>query len=249
MTLVDNVVLSGIIEKLIWLMKYIILLSLLSIGKLFAQQVDYNTIILPDGLDNIDISEKLVRLAWKNYPANTVAQHEVLIAQHNIGVAGSRWLSSITLSGNLNEFNINPESNPNINNFYPRYNIAVSIPLGIFLEAPKSIKIAKEEYEISRLSLNELKLTLRAEVLIRHRNYLTEKALLQMQTILIENEENAFSLVEARFVKGEISIEEYNTASQSLNNSRVNLIKLESSYEIAKINLEMFIGVALESIE
>ena len=230
-------------------MKNIVLLIFLSMSNLFAQQVDYNTIILPEGIDNIDISEKLVRLAWQNYPANKAAQHEILIAKHNINVAGSSWLNMAGVSANLNEFNINPEANPSNNNFYPRYNIGIRIPFGAFMEFPNKIKIAKEQYEISKLNLNQLKLTVRAEVLIRHQVYLAEKALFQMQTITIENEENTFALVEQRFIKEEMTLEEYNAALIKLNTEREKLINLESSYAITKINLETLIGVPLESIE
>ena len=53
-------------------MKNIVFLMFLSMSNLFAQQVDYNTIILPEGIDNIDISEKLVRLDFKKFPALSV---------------------------------------------------------------------------------------------------------------------------------------------------------------------------------
>ena len=85
---------------------------LLSSTLSFSQNVDYNSIILPDGIEDISMDEKLVRLAWKNYPANEAAQHEVLKAKHNIGVAGSSWLNLVTISGNLNEFNIDPSAAP-----------------------------------------------------------------------------------------------------------------------------------------
>ena len=70
-----------------------------------------------------------------------------------------------------------------------------------------------------------------------------------MQTITIENEENTFALVEQRFIKEEMTLEEYNAALIKLNTEREKLINLESSYAIAKINLETLIGVPLESIE
>ena len=230
-------------------MKNAIFLTLLSMGNLFAQTVDYNTVILPAGIENIGISEKLVRLAWQNYPANEVAQREIVKAKQNVAVANARWLNIVSLSFNMNEFNINPEANPSNNNFYPRYNVGASIPLGIFMETPNNVKTAKEDYEISLLNLNQQKLALRAIVLTRYQNYVQAKALLDIQLVSIENEENSFSLVEQKFINDEVTLDEYNASFVRLNEEKVKKINLESSFILTKIGVEELIGIPLESVE
>ena len=183
---------------------YTLAFLILSTVSSIAQKVDYNAIILPDAIEDIDISEKLVRLAWKNFPANEVAQHEIIKAKHNIGVAGSSWLNLITLQGNLNEFNIDPSSNPNPNTFYPRYNVGITIPLGIFMETPNNMKIAKENLKIQELNLNEQKLVIRGEVLRRYQDYLNAKELLKIHSEAENDAYNGYILIEEKFKSGEI---------------------------------------------
>lgn len=230
-------------------MRSIILLCLITVSELSAQNVDYNKIIYPSQLTGLPIEEKLVRLAWKNYPANMIAQHEVNSAKQQIGVAGSSWLSLIGVSANLNEFNINPASNPNQNNFYPRYNIGASIPLGVFIEIPKQVKIAKEGYEISKQKLNQQKLFIRAEVLTRYQVYLKAKSLFELQAQNTELRENNFSVIRERFLNDDATLTEYNNSLDNLNAAKSTSINAENDYIISKIALEAILGVQLESVE
>lgn len=214
----------------------------------FSQNVDYNSIILPDGIEDISIDEKLVRLAWKNYPANEAAQHEVLKAKQYIGVAGSSWLNLVTITGNLNEFNIDPSAAP-ANNFYPRYNIGIRMPLGIFVEAPKNVKIAKEDYKISQLNLNQLKLTLRAEVLRRYHNYQSAKSLLKIDTEAENDAYNSYLLIEQQFEAGEVNVSQFMQTSKIYNDQRAKRTISESNYSISIIELEELIGVRLSDVQ
>ncbi len=76
------------------------------ISRAFAQQVDYNKIILPDEAANISFEEKLVQLAWKNNPASAIVQGEAKVAQYEAKAAGGKWLGLFGAQGNLNEFTI-----------------------------------------------------------------------------------------------------------------------------------------------
>ena len=215
----------------------------------FSQNVDYNTIIIPDGVEDISIEEKLVRLAWNNYPTNEIAKREVEKAKYNVTVAGSGWLNRITLQGNLNEFNIDPSANPNPNNFFPRYNIGVNIPLGIFTETSRKVKIAKEDYKISQLNLNEQKLTLRAEVLKRYQNYLSAKELLKINTEAENDSYNSYLLIEEQFKSGEISVAQYMSTSKLYNDQRAVKTRSENLYQESVISLEEIIGIKLEDVK
>ena len=74
-----------------------------------------------------DVRERLVQLALQN-PLYEIADHDVTIAEYNIRLAKTSWLSSISIAGNLNEFSIDPKAAGNNSYFYPRYNFGVSIP-------------------------------------------------------------------------------------------------------------------------
>lgn len=234
--------------KQLQMMFKIVSLIILGTTMSWAQNVDYNSIILPDGIEDIGMEEKLVRLAWKNYPANEAAKREVLKAKHNIGVAGSNWLSSITISGNLNEFNIDPAAAPNNNNFFPRYNVGIRMPLGIFMETPRKIKIAKEDYKISELNLNQLKLTLRAEVLKRYQNYLSAKELLKIDSEAENDAYNSYLLIEKQFQSGEVNVSQFMQTSKIYNDQRAKRIVSEANYAISIIEIEELVGVRLQDV-
>ncbi len=168
-------------------------------------------------------------------------------AKHNIGVAGSSWLNLVTISGNLNEFNID-QSATRGNNFFPRYNIGIRMPLGIFVEAPKNIKIAKEDYKISQLNLNQLKLTLRAEILRRYHNYQSAKTLLKIDSEAENDAYNSYLLIEQQFEKGEVNVSQFMQTSKIYNDQRAKRTVSEANYAITVIELEELIGVKLSDV-
>jgi len=59
-----------------------------------AQQIDYKKIILPDGITNLSVEERLVQLAWKNNPEVKAVQHDVNASQYDVKIAATRWTSS-----------------------------------------------------------------------------------------------------------------------------------------------------------
>ena len=171
-----------------------------------------------------------------------------MMAKHNIGLAGSRWLDLVTIQGNLNEFNINPSANPNTNNFYPRYNIGISIPLGVFMSAPKDIKIAKEKYAMSKLDLNQQKLTLRAEVLTRYQNYLSAKELLKINSEAENDAYNSYVLIEEQFKSGAISVSQFMGTSRLYSDQKAIKTRSQNAYMISIITLEEIIGIKLQDV-
>lgn len=224
----------------------VILLLFSTLTTSFAQKVDYNTIILPSNIEDLDISEKLVQLAWNNYPANEEAQRVVELAESKVKAAGSDWLSMIRITMNLNEFNI--DANNTRNQFYPKYNLGVQIPLGSFVEIPQNVKMAKKNLEISKLRLNETKLKLRAEVLSRYQNYLSAKEVYKIQKEAETDTYSNFLLIEQEFKSGEIHVSAYVQASKNYNDQRVRTVMSENDYKQSIIELEQLIGVKLSDV-
>jgi hypothetical protein len=55
----------------------IVTLLLTSSITAFAQSVDYSKIVTPDSVEPANFEERLVRLAWQNYPLNRTYDAEV----------------------------------------------------------------------------------------------------------------------------------------------------------------------------
>ncbi len=214
----------------------------------FSQSVDYNTIILPENIKNVDIREKLVQLAWNNNPENRIVENNIKIAKKSIGVNASEWLDIFRANGNINEFTIDPGSSPNPNNYYPRYNFSASFSLGMFLSIPTRTKIAKIDLENQIELQNSQKLKIRAQVLRLYEAYRRNKELFKIQTNLTDEAYSSYVISEQQFKSGEITLEEWTVQFKNYNSSVEQKITRESELEIAKINLEEVIGVNIDDI-
>lgn len=228
-----------------------IILFLFSIGSFaYAQKVDYDRVIPPSYLSELDFSEKLVFLAWQNYPVNQRLYHEYKIAEKNKVKADWAWLDIFSAAYNINEFTINPtEETRDRALFYPKYNFGARLELGKIVQVPADIKIAKEEIKIASATLNTQKISLRALVLRTYQTYLLAKETLELQIVATEEAFSRFSLSEQRFKNGEITLEQYNEALAYYNTGRRNKLEAETKYNIEKINLEELIGIPLEDVK
>ncbi|MCA6078769.1 TolC family protein [Fulvivirga sedimenti] len=235
-------------------MKRILILSFLLISALCwgvrAQDVDYNTIILPSGASDISFAEKLVRLAWENNPANRILESRYRISDIQIDQARWEWLDNFRITGNINEYTINPD--PDLldrNLFFPRYNISGMVSLGYFVNIPLAVKEKKEELNITRYTIDQQKLAIRAEVLRRYEEYLKMREILKVESEAQEDLFSALSLVEQNFRNGSATIEEYNGALEKYNNQRIRKITAQGDFNMAKISVEELIGVRLEDVK
>ncbi len=227
-----------------------VFLTLLFMGFLNAhsQSVDYDKIIIPDNIYTEDISEKLVRLAWKNYPTNEIAQRSVTVSEKELKQAKWSWFDNISAQGNLNEFTMNPGEHERAL-FYPRYNFSARLTVGMFADIPAEIKKKREEVSIAKARVDQQKLDIRAEVLRRYQDYLMYEKLLETQIKNTEDAFASFSLAEQRFKNGAIALEEYNIHLQKYNGEQVLRIQAETKLNIARIDLEQLIGVKLSEVQ
>jgi len=222
----------------------ILLIHLATYG--LAQQVDYNSIILPGSAKDLDFSEVLVRLAWQNNPSNKVLKSRLTISEIELKQAQWKWLEQIQVTGNLNEFNLNPDLNQNL--FFPRYNISAYIRLSNFVDSPQEAKKMRQETIIAEQNINSQKLALRAEVLRLYQTFLTEQEMLRIQGENFTNMQSMYNLAEQKFSKGEITLDEYNSLADRNNAEKMKMVSYQSNFNIAKINLEELIGVRLEDV-
>ncbi|SMG41743.1 Outer membrane efflux protein [Marivirga sericea] len=216
---------------------------------LFAQNVDYNRIILPPNSENIEFSEKLVQLAWKNHPDNITQQEQVEISQIDLKISRRRGLTNLRFGANLNEFNIDPSSDlGNRSLFFPKYNFSMSFPLGDLFLNPLENKQNQILIEISENDLKAAKLLVRRNVLQAYNDYLLVEEIYKIQRLAMDNAETNHAIVEESFEQGEETYDKYTASFNNLNQRKITLLQAERDYKNAKLTLEEMIGVPLENI-
>lgn len=218
----------------------------------FAQNIDYDKIILPESITEADFGERLVQLAWQNNPANQELIEKKEAAKYDVDLAKWSWLRTITASGNLNEYTINPEKaqeqNPAFTPFFPRYNFGLTLSLGTIFLTPIETRAAKSNLRIADEVINQQKLALRAEVLTRYQDYLMNQKLFDVQSEVTEDEYAEFLLMEQNFKAGEVTLTNYKKSLNGYNTELIKRITLERDLKVAKIALEQMIGVKIEDI-
>jgi outer membrane protein TolC len=229
-------------------MKKIILFLLIS-APAWAQNVDYNKIILPDYTKSPDFAEKLVQLAWKNHPSNEVIRRDVNVATYAVRQSAASWLDVVRFTGNMNEFTINPQSDVfGRSAFYPRYNVSASISLGMFLTIPYTTRMNKERLYQAQANVNVQKLTVRNQVLKAYNEYVLREKMFKVQSQLLMDNETSHKLIEQRFKNGETNFETYSASLTSYSSMVVNQLESERNFKNAKLDLEQLIGMRLEDV-
>ena len=218
-----------------------------------AQNIDYNKIILPESVSEATFGEKLVQLAWQNNPANHELIEKAKATKYDIDLAKWSWLRTVTASGNLNEYTINPEKaqeqNPTFTPFFPRYNFGVTLSLGTIFLTPIEVRAAKSELKVAEELINQQKLALRAEVLTRYQDFLMAQKLFEIQNEVTEDEYSEFLLAEQDFKSGEVTMDGYKKSLKAYNTELAKRITLERDLKVAQIALEEMIGLRFEDIQ
>jgi outer membrane protein TolC len=214
----------------------------------YGQSVDYNKIVLPAEVKTDNMEERLVQLAWQNLPQSTVLENNRDIADMRSKIAKWSWLDNISARGNLNEFAINPDANPNVANFFPRYNFGVTIPLGVFVSTPIESRIAKKQVLNTEQQINQQKLQVRKLVLTAYNNYKMYKEIFKVKNELVEDEYANLLVMEEKFQKSQISIEQYKAVTRTYNLEIEEKIKAANQMENAKLEVEALIGMKLEEV-
>lgn len=211
-----------------------------------GQPVNYDKIVVPEHIKTAQIEERLVQLAWQNYPQARVAELQQERAEASAGKANWDWLNRITVSGNLNEFTLDPESNARAD-FYPRYNFNLSLPLGIFVDQSKNAKMARANVAIEQEELKQLKLRIRTEVLVRYEDHIrTKEILLQKRAVLQKLEERRSSI---KLQNPNASASELSRIEDQILQVQQDVTTWTSSVRVTKLRLEEYIGVTLEEVE
>lgn len=211
----------------------------------FAQSVNYNKIILPENTPSIEFEEKLVQLAWKNYPENDGIQRGVNIARRKVFLARWSWTDNFRLFYNVNDRTLNKD----VQYYQAKYGLGLSINISDFIMNPAKTKIAKEEFGIALDDVNQQKIKIRAEVLKRYHKYQLSVNMLKIRLQGTEDVYSTHVLISDKFKKGEITLQQYNQSLALYSKAMETRMDSETNMLVDKVALEELIGMKLEDVQ
>ena len=217
-----------------------------------AQPVDYDKIIPPYTATDLNFSERLVQLAWQNFAANRSFEIEVLSAEKSIKLAKLGWLDLVSMNLNVNSRTLETFGQFRViegdNQFFPWYNVGISLSPSIFFQTPANVELARFTYEQSQVSVNAQKLRIRAETLTRYEVYKHNLEVVKAITESFEIANSGFILIRERFNRGDATMGEFNEANAAKIGALTGKMGAELQFNLAKISLEELIGMKLEEV-
>ena len=210
----------------------------------YAQNNRYETTSFNPAVDSV--AEALVALAMNN---PTIRSSENFSNQYKYIYQKSKtaWLNNVVAQGNLNEYSIrdlSATSDPlKQSTQYPRYNIGVFVPLGIFVNNHKQTKSDYYKYQ-STLDLVEFeKRNLRELVLTTYHDYAMNRDLIGLGHQMEQDWEIIYQGTEEKFKKGEISLDEFANAARIYNDQLNRQVTLRAALKNDEAKLENMIGM------
>lgn len=232
-------------------------LFLLFFGGLFfvpalsGQNVNFDKIVPPEGTRPPTFEDYLVQLAWTNSQAKEKHGIETAIAEKEVEIARKDWMDQVQLGFNLNEVSLSnvlesrADKADNIV-IYPLYTFNAAISLGTLYNNRKKREIKEFEVKLEALEMREDMLALRREVLSRYHKLLLAEEVLAARTHAEEDAKNTRDITAERFKTGEIELEDMTRASESYYRALENRLTAQTDIELAKFELEEYIGIKWE---
>jgi outer membrane protein TolC len=196
------------------------------------------------------VVEGLVSLAMEN-PQIKSAENTSMQFKYAASRSKTAWLNQITASGNLNEIsikNFSGNTDPLRQNLlYPRYNVGVIVPVGLFVNNRKQTQSDMYKYQSATNEIEVVKQNIRHDVLVGYENYLMNQNLVSLQYAVLKSAEILFIKTEDKFGKGEISLEAYTVANKSFVDEKVKTLTLERNLRVAEADLEALVGMKMSA--
>jgi|SRR6516225_1410450 len=204
----------------------------------------YNAVNFNPNVDSI--AEALVGLAMNNASIknteNNASYNEYLYRKDK-----TMWFNTLILQANVNEYSINQGSlggDPlKQSTQYPRYNIGLIVPVGIFFGNPKQTKADFYRYQSALDQVNMERQSVRREVLITYQEYLMNKKLIDLQQEVVHDYEVIYEKNNEKFTKGQITLESYNYSSMMYHNELTKQVTMMGAVKVAEAKLEALIGM------
>jgi len=209
-----------------------------------AQQVNYDALV-NDTTSN-EFVEKLIVLAWKNYPLNEVSQRRIHSTEESLFQSKWSWLNTFSLSY---QYTPNITSDQSTQLVYPRAGIGVTVNIGNIFSVPSKIAQADEDYKIAIANYNAQKVFIRAEIIRRYADYKRDIELLKVRTQAVEDSYSSLLLTKKKFDNGEIDLDEYNKVLRSYTDNMERKVVSDGDLMYHKGTLEEMIGIKLEQVK
>ncbi len=197
-----------------------------------------------------DVSYKYLDLltatAKTNYPRTKINGQRINIAETNVKKAKLSWFDVFSFSYLFSPTNTTTIINPS---FLNGYQVGMYVNIGAALQKPSAVKLAKSELEIAKFEKEEYELNIEANVKQRYYLYVQSLAMLKLKASSATDAESSMKQIKYRFEKGEETFQNYNNVSMSYTDHLQSKIEAESSFLIAKSNLEELLGKKLEEIK
>jgi len=193
------------------------------------------------------IAEKLAELGASNSLAKS-AEKNIEISNQELKKIKSEWLNLVTPNFNLNEFTLAGTlgMNNQFNTFWPRYNINLSIPLGIFSANKSMVNKTKSSIEQAKLNKETTIQNIKRNVKVYYQDYISNKYLLALHESLLQDEKIILDRVNTLFENNQADLEVFTAATKRYNDllaKKINLLK-DINYSI--YNLEEILGMPLD---
>ena len=188
----------------------------------------------------------LIATAKTNYPRTKINGQRINIAETNVKKAKLSWFDVFSFSYLFSPTNTTTIINPS---FLNGYQVGMYVNIGAVLQKPSAVRLAKSELEIARFEKEEYELNIEANVKQRYYLYVQSLAMLKLKASSATDAESSMKQIKYRFEKGEETFQNYNNVSMSYTEHLQSKIEAESSFLIAKSNLEELLGKKLEEIK
>jgi outer membrane protein TolC len=210
------------------------------------QTTKYKTTTYNPAVDSV--AEGLVAMAMNNA---SILNAENFATQSKYLYKGSKtqWMNNIVLQGNLNEYSINQTNSTDPlkqSSQYPRYNIGVLVPIGMFVNSPKQVKADYYKYQSSVDQIAVEKQNVRRDVLIYYNDYIMNKRLLSLHQEIVNDWHIIHLKNEQKFTNGEITLEAFSNSTKTYTDELNRDLTLTDALKSAEARLEALIGMNVE---
>lgn len=215
--------------------------------QLSAQAQTMTDSVVIEAADSIGI--KLAELAIANNPSIKVIDKQIDGSRYAMKSMKGTWLNYVQGSFNINENSLGGgQTTPGTeqNAFYPRYNLNIGIPLGLFFTKANQVKQSKAQYEEFGVRKDVEKLRLQQAVRQAYQNYEMARSLVLLQEMVVQDEQILYKQVEEKFKNNQVQLEIFVNGSKRYNAEIVKRLTLANTLATAKIDLETLLGMDLE---
>jgi outer membrane protein TolC len=213
-------------------------------------QIDYNTIVPPEGQRATSFEDYLVQLAYLNSPETQILAYEKQIEQKEVELQRIDWMDDVKFGFNINEVSlanvVDKDKSDNLV-LYPLYQFTAAVGLGTFTTNKKKTQLAEFDVLISDMENNQHKVKIRAETLARYRKLLLSIETLKVRTKGEEDNRNTYQISKRRFENSDLEMEDMLRASEAFNNAQEKRLAAETDIQLAIIAMEEMIGIKWEN--